>query len=175
MEFCVEDSTDVHVLIEDHRIVFSCKNPDGVEFYNEIEFYAKVNCKDSQDKRSGRSITCFVRKWKEKVAWPRLTKEDIKPVWLSVDFDNWRDWEGEEEVELAQVEHYAELLKKVSTKGPPPAMDDLDALDVAAVSDGRIGEEQTDGAFDFLRIGHNLCICTHQGFLEYLSLCVCMS
>ncbi|XP_028354889.1 putative protein PTGES3L isoform X5 [Physeter macrocephalus] len=96
MEFCVEDSTDVHVLIEDHRIVFSCKNADGVEFYNEIEFYAKVNCKDSQDKRSGRSITCFVRKWKEKVAWPRLTKEDIK------------------------------LLEKVSTKRPPPAMDDLD-------------------------------------------------
>uniref|UniRef100_A0A4X1TU10 CS domain-containing protein n=1 Tax=Sus scrofa TaxID=9823 RepID=A0A4X1TU10_PIG len=119
MEFCVEDSSDVHVLIEDHRIVFSCKNPDGVEFYNEIEFYAKVNCKDSQDKRSGRSITCFVRKWKEKVAWPRLTKEDIKPAWLSVDFDNWRDWEGDEEVELAQVEHYAELLKKVSTKSPP--------------------------------------------------------
>uniref|UniRef100_A0A8D2AMQ1 Prostaglandin E synthase 3 like n=1 Tax=Sciurus vulgaris TaxID=55149 RepID=A0A8D2AMQ1_SCIVU len=104
----------------------SCKNGDGVELYNEIEFYAKVNSKDSQDKRSGRSITCFVRKWKEKVAWPRLTKEDIKPVWLSVDFDNWRDWEGDEEVELAHVEHYAELLKKVSTKRPPPAMDDLD-------------------------------------------------
>nr|XP_055244044.1 putative protein PTGES3L isoform X1 [Gorilla gorilla gorilla] len=155
MEFCVEDSTDVHVLIEDHRIVFSCKNADGVELYNEIEFYAKVNSKDSQDKRSSRSITCFVRKWKEKVAWPRLTKEDIKacshayahtlphtpapallacdswclflqPVWLSVDFDNWRDWEGDEEMELAHVEHYAELLKKVSTKRPPPAMDDLD-------------------------------------------------
>uniref|UniRef100_G1TI03 Prostaglandin E synthase 3 like n=1 Tax=Oryctolagus cuniculus TaxID=9986 RepID=G1TI03_RABIT len=103
-----------------------CKNADGVELYNEIEFYAKVNCKDSQDKRSSRSITCFVRKWKEKVAWPRLTKEDIKPVWLSVDFDNWRDWEGDEEVELAQVEHYAELLNKVSTKRAPPTMDDLD-------------------------------------------------
>ncbi|XP_062030907.1 putative protein PTGES3L isoform X3 [Lepus europaeus] len=96
MEFCVEDSTDVHVLIEDHRLVFSCKNADGVELYNEIEFYAKVNCKDSQDKRSSRSITCFVRKWKEKVAWPRLTKEDIK------------------------------LLNKVSTKRAPPTMDDLD-------------------------------------------------
>ncbi|XP_035304125.1 putative protein PTGES3L isoform X5 [Cricetulus griseus] len=96
MEFCVEDSTDVSVLIEDHRVVFSCRNGDGVELYNEIEFYAKVNSKDSQDKRSGRSITCFVRKWKEKVAWPRLTKEDIK------------------------------LLNKVSTKRPPPAMDDLD-------------------------------------------------
>ncbi|KAM6163144.1 alanyl-tRNA editing protein Aarsd1 isoform 1-T1 [Rhynchocyon petersi] len=126
MEFCVEDNSDARVLIEDHRIVFSCKNADGVELYNEIEFYAKVNSKDSQDKRSSRSITCFVRKWKENVAWPRLTKEDIKPVWLSVDFDNWRDWEGDEEAELAQVEHYAELLKKVSTKRPPPAMDDLD-------------------------------------------------
>ncbi|KAF6091880.1 hypothetical protein HJG60_000021 [Phyllostomus discolor] len=93
MEFCVEDSTDVHVLIEDHRIVFSCRNADGVELYNEIEFYAKVNS---------------------------------KPVWLSVDFDNWRDWEGDEEVELAQVEHYAELLSKVQAKRPPPAMDDLD-------------------------------------------------
>nr|KAF6492853.1 hypothetical protein HJG59_015022 [Molossus molossus] len=60
MEFCVEDSTDVHVLIEDHCSVFSCKN--GVELYNEIEFYAKVNSKDSQDKHSGHAIICFVRK-----------------------------------------------------------------------------------------------------------------
>ncbi|XP_078012185.1 putative protein PTGES3L isoform X3 [Phascolarctos cinereus] len=146
MEFCVEDSTDVQVLLEDHRIVFSCKNADGVEMYNEIEFYAKVNSKDSQDKRSSRSITCFVRKWKEKVAWPRLTKEDIKPVWLSVDFDNWRDWEGDEEVELAQVEHYAELLKKASAKGPPPAMDDLDFS--TTVLSCRPAELQTIGKGD---------------------------
>ena len=33
----------------------------------------------------------------------------LQPVWLSVDFDNWRDWEGDDEVELAQVEHYAEV------------------------------------------------------------------
>ncbi|XP_046531361.1 alanyl-tRNA editing protein Aarsd1 [Equus quagga] len=151
MEFCVEDSTDVHVLIEDHRLVFSCKSADGVELYNEIEFYAKVNSKDSQDKRSGRSITCFVRKWKEKVAWPRLTKEDIKPVWLSVDFDNWRDWEGDEEVELAQVEHYAELLKKVSTKKPPPAMDDLDfATTVVSCSPAELQTEGSNGKKEVL-------------------------
>ncbi|KAB0397701.1 hypothetical protein E2I00_019150, partial [Balaenoptera physalus] len=151
MEFCVEDSTDVHVLIEDHRIVFSCKNADGVEFYNEIEFYAKVNCKDSQDKRFGRSITCFVRKWKEKVAWPRLTKEDIKPVWLCVDFDNWRDWEGDEEVELAQVDHYAELLEKVSTKRPPPAMDDLDfTTTVVSCSPAELQTEGSNGKKEVL-------------------------
>uniref|UniRef100_A0A8B9MFK9 CS domain-containing protein n=1 Tax=Accipiter nisus TaxID=211598 RepID=A0A8B9MFK9_9AVES len=126
LEFCVEDSTDVKVIIEDQRLVFSCKNADGVEFYNEINLYARVNSKDSREKRSDRSITCFMRKWKEKVAWPRITKENIKPAWLSVDFDNWRDWEGDEEVERAMVEQYAELLEKVTDKGPPPAMDDLD-------------------------------------------------
>ncbi|RMC01507.1 hypothetical protein DUI87_21946 [Hirundo rustica rustica] len=126
LEFCVEDSTDVKVVIEDHRLEFSCKNADGVEFYNEINLYARVNSKDSREKRSDRSITCFMRKWKEKVAWPRITKENIKPAWLSVDFDNWRDWEGDEEVERAMVEQYAEMLEKVTDKGPPPAMDDLD-------------------------------------------------
>lgn len=84
-----------------------------------------------------------------------------QPAWLSVDFDNWRDWEGDEEVERAMVEQYAEvswatglrilghivwvlgdggtpsiwgsshlfpiqMLEKVTDKGPPPAMDDLD-------------------------------------------------
>ncbi|KFM01313.1 Alanyl-tRNA editing protein Aarsd1, partial [Aptenodytes forsteri] len=126
LEFCVEDSTDVKVVIEDQRLVFSCKNADGVEFYNEINLYARVNSKDSREKRSDRSITCFMRKWNEKVAWPRITKENIKPAWLSVDFDNWRDWEGDEEVERAMVEQYAELLEKVRDKAPPPAMDDLD-------------------------------------------------
>ncbi|XP_014814547.1 PREDICTED: alanyl-tRNA editing protein Aarsd1-like [Calidris pugnax] len=126
LEFCVEDSRDVQVVIEDQRLVFSCKNADGVEFYNEIDLYARVNSKDSREKRSDRSITCFMRKWKEKVAWPRITKENIKPAWLSVDFDNWRDWEGDEEVERAMVEQYAELLEKVTDKGSPPAMDDLD-------------------------------------------------
>ncbi|KAM7082143.1 putative protein PTGES3L isoform 1-T1 [Ciconia maguari] len=121
LEFCVEDSTDVKVVIEDQRLVFSCKNADGVEFYNEINLYARVNSKDSREKRSDRSITCFMRKSKEKVAWPRITKENIKPAWLSVDFDNWRDWEGDEEVERAMVEQYAELLEKVTDKGPPPS------------------------------------------------------
>lgn len=32
-----------------------------------------------------------------------------QPAWLSVDFDNWRDWEGDEEVERAMVEEYAEV------------------------------------------------------------------
>ncbi|XP_060111256.1 putative protein PTGES3L [Heteronotia binoei] len=126
VEFCVEDSRDVQLHLDDHRLLFSCKDADGVELHNEIQFYARVNSKDSQNKRSGRSITLFVRKWKDKVPWPRLTQEEFKPAWLSVDFDNWRDWAGDEEVEAVMAEQYAELLQKVTPKAVPPAMDDLD-------------------------------------------------
>uniref|UniRef100_A0A8B9IT14 Prostaglandin E synthase 3 like n=1 Tax=Amazona collaria TaxID=241587 RepID=A0A8B9IT14_9PSIT len=113
LEFCVEDSRDVEVVIEEQRLVFSCRNADGVEFYNEIDLYARVNSK----KRSDRSITCFMRKWKEKVAWPRITKENIKVPWLSVDFDNWRDWEGDEELERAMMEEYAEVSWAMGSQG----------------------------------------------------------
>ncbi|XP_074705407.1 putative protein PTGES3L isoform X1 [Strix aluco] len=146
LEFCVEDSVGVEVVFESQRVVFSCRNADGVEFYNEIDLYARINSKwvreessrhqgaapplswqDSREKRSDRSITCFMRKWKEKVAWPRITKENIKPAWLSVDFDNWRDWEGDEEAERAMVEQYAELFVSRPAPGegdgqrPPPS------------------------------------------------------
>ncbi|KAG8139813.1 hypothetical protein E2320_002572 [Naja naja] len=93
LEFCVEDSRDVKVDLDDYKVILSCKNSDGIEIHNEIQFYARINS---------------------------------KPAWLSVDFDNWRDWEGDEEVEAAMVEQYAELMQKVTKKDPPPAMDDLD-------------------------------------------------
>ncbi|XP_069093852.1 putative protein PTGES3L isoform X1 [Pleurodeles waltl] len=130
LEFCVEESKDVKVDIEDDRMVFSCKNEDGIEMYNEIILYDLVQPKDSRERRSDRSITCFLRKRKEKVPWPRLTKDTIKPAWLSVDFDNWRDWAGEEEGEMAQAEQYLDLINKAGERGPPPTMDDLDDLDV---------------------------------------------
>ncbi|XP_075206076.1 alanyl-tRNA editing protein Aarsd1-B-like isoform X3 [Anomaloglossus baeobatrachus] len=130
LEFCVENSQNVKVDIEDHKVIFSCLNEDNIQIYNEIVVYDRIQPKDSREKRSDRSITCFLRKWKEKVAWPRLTKENHKPAWLSVDFDNWRDWDTEEEGEVALAEHYMDLINNVKDKGAPPSMDDLDDLDV---------------------------------------------
>ncbi|XP_018415652.1 PREDICTED: putative protein PTGES3L [Nanorana parkeri] len=129
MEFCVENSQDVKVEIEDNKVIFSCLNEDNIQMYNEIKLYDRVQPKDSREKRSDRSITCFLRKWKEKVAWPRLTKDNDKPVWLHVDFDNWRDWDAEEEGEMALADQYLDLINSVKNKGAPPSMDDLDDLD----------------------------------------------
>ncbi|XP_014350024.1 putative protein PTGES3L isoform X3 [Latimeria chalumnae] len=106
--------------------VLRCVCPLNEKERNYLKFPPSLLWQDSREKRSDRSITCFLRKIREKKGWPRLTKSTHKIAWLSVDFDNWRDWEDEEEGELAEMEKYVEILKKVSDKGPAPGMDDLD-------------------------------------------------
>ncbi|XP_015273141.1 PREDICTED: putative protein PTGES3L, partial [Gekko japonicus] len=95
VEFCVEDSRDVHVHLDDHRLRLRWAGGAGAARGAPIslEGLAITLCcdcqrsaislqhtlfQDSQNKRSGRSITVFVRKWKDKVPWPRLTKEEFK-------------------------------------------------------------------------------------------------
>ncbi|KAG8446649.1 hypothetical protein GDO86_014194 [Hymenochirus boettgeri] len=134
LEFCVENSRDVKVDIKKKKVVFSCVNEDNIQMCNEIELYDTVQPLDSREKRSDRSITCFLRKWNEKVPWPRLTKENYKPAWLFIDFDNWRDWDTEEEGEMAMAEHYLDLINSAKDKGEPPCMDDLDDLDVSLLT-----------------------------------------
>ncbi|KAE8575696.1 hypothetical protein XENTR_v10003914 [Xenopus tropicalis] len=78
LEFCVENSQNVKVDITKEKVIFSCLNEDNIQIYNEIQLYDAVQPLDSREKRSDRSITCFLRKLKEKVAWPRITKENHK-------------------------------------------------------------------------------------------------
>lgn len=33
----------------------------------------------------------------------------LQPSWMSVDFDNWRDWENEEEDGKEEFEQYADV------------------------------------------------------------------
>ncbi|KAE8575693.1 hypothetical protein XENTR_v10003914 [Xenopus tropicalis] len=116
LEFCVENSQNVKVDITKEKVIFSCLNEDNIQIYNEIQLYDAVQPLDSREKRSDRSITCFLRKLKEKVAWPRITKENHKPAWLFVDFDNWRDWDAEEEGEMAVAEHYLDVSSSPCTQ-----------------------------------------------------------
>ncbi|XP_059812714.1 putative protein PTGES3L [Hypanus sabinus] len=125
VEFCVEDSKDVYVKIEKLRLIFSCRTADNTKLYNNIELYSQVEPNDSRHKRSDRSITLFMRKIEGKKAWPRLTKDKTKHAWLVVDFDNWRDWHDDDE-QMIDLEHYANMLKDLKDTGAPPTMDDLD-------------------------------------------------
>ncbi|XP_069041908.1 alanyl-tRNA editing protein Aarsd1 isoform X3 [Lepisosteus oculatus] len=129
INFLVEDSKDVQVDIQENKMIFRCKSGDDTDLYNEIYFYDRIQPKDSRERKYDRTINVMLRKIKEGVAWPRLTKDSGKPSWLSVDFDNWRDWEKEEEEGMAEYEKYIDMIRGMSKGGPPPAMDDLDDLD----------------------------------------------
>uniref|UniRef100_A0A673X1P7 Prostaglandin E synthase 3 like n=1 Tax=Salmo trutta TaxID=8032 RepID=A0A673X1P7_SALTR len=130
INFVVQNPKDVEVDIQDTFIVLSCKDVGDNSIYNHIYFYDKVIKFDSQVKVYDRSIHILIRKAKENVAWPRLQKDgDLKPNWMAVDFDNWRDWENEEDEGMAEYEQYFDMIQDMGNKkGGPPAMDDLDDL-----------------------------------------------
>ncbi|XP_053496068.1 putative protein PTGES3L isoform X1 [Ictalurus furcatus] len=109
INFLVQKATNVQVDIQDTKMILSCKDDDDNNIYNEIEFYDRVHKNDSREKVYDRTINVLIRKMKDNVAWPRLTKDTAKPAWLSVDFDNWRDWEHEEEDGQAEFEQYMDV------------------------------------------------------------------
>uniref|UniRef100_A0A3B1JXN4 Prostaglandin E synthase 3 like n=1 Tax=Astyanax mexicanus TaxID=7994 RepID=A0A3B1JXN4_ASTMX len=128
INFLIQKPKNVQVDIQDTKIILSCKDDEDNNIYNEIEFYDRVYKSDSREKVCDRTINVLIRKVKDNVAWPRLTKDTAKPAWLSVDFDNWRDWEHEEEDGMAEYEDYMDMLSDIKTKGVAPSMDDLDDL-----------------------------------------------
>ncbi|XP_030631540.1 putative protein PTGES3L [Chanos chanos] len=128
VNFLVQKPRDVQVDIQENKMILSCKDDDDNNIYNEIYFYDRIHKHDSRERCHDRTINVLIRKMKENVAWPRLTKDPAKPSWLFVDFDNWRDWEHEEEDGMAEYEQYMDMLNDVKKKGEPPSMDDLDDL-----------------------------------------------
>uniref|UniRef100_A0A3B3RBL8 Prostaglandin E synthase 3 like n=1 Tax=Paramormyrops kingsleyae TaxID=1676925 RepID=A0A3B3RBL8_9TELE len=129
VNFIVQNCRDLQVDIQKDKMILSCKTEDDISIYNEIHFYDQVHIHDSRETRHDRTVHVLLRKVKENVAWPRLTKDPVKPIWLSVDFDNWRDWEHEEEEGMEEYGHYVDMLKDMSKKTEIPTMDDLDDLD----------------------------------------------
>ncbi|XP_023559990.1 prostaglandin E synthase 3-like [Octodon degus] len=74
IEFCVEDSKDVNVNFEKSKLTFSClEESDNFKHLNEIDPF---HCID-----------------------PRRTKLN----WLSVDFNNWKDWEDDSDEDMSKM------------------------------------------------------------------------
>uniref|UniRef100_A0A8C1J463 Prostaglandin E synthase 3a (cytosolic) n=1 Tax=Cyprinus carpio TaxID=7962 RepID=A0A8C1J463_CYPCA len=92
IEFCIEDSKDVQVKFDktklDFRYIFI---PNSV-----------ILLQESKHKRTDRSVFCCLRKAEPGKSWPRLTKEKTKLNWLSVDFNNWKDWEDDSDEDLSK-------------------------------------------------------------------------
>ncbi|CAI5765168.1 Prostaglandin E synthase 3 [Podarcis lilfordi] len=114
IEFCVEDSKDVNVNFEKSKLSFSCLGGnDNFKHLNEIDLYNSIDPNESKHKRTDRSVLCCLRKGESGQSWPRLTKERAKLNWLSVDFNNWKDWEDDSDEDLSNFDRFSEMMNNM--------------------------------------------------------------
>ncbi|XP_045645513.1 prostaglandin E synthase 3, partial [Ursus americanus] len=114
IEFCVEDSKDVNVNFEKSKLTFSCLGgSDNFKHLNEIDLFHCIDPNDSKHKRTDRSILCCLRKGESGQSWPRLTKERAKLNWLSVDFNNWKDWEDDSDEDMSNFDRFSEMMNNM--------------------------------------------------------------
>uniref|UniRef100_A0A2K6CB30 Prostaglandin E synthase 3 n=1 Tax=Macaca nemestrina TaxID=9545 RepID=A0A2K6CB30_MACNE len=89
IEFC-----DVNVNFEKSNLTFSCLGEsDNFKHLNEIDLFYCIDPNDSKHKRMDRSILYCLQTGESGQSWPKLTKERAKLNCLSVDLNNWKDWE----------------------------------------------------------------------------------
>ncbi|XP_034070248.1 putative protein PTGES3L [Gymnodraco acuticeps] len=129
VKFIVHKPKDVQVDIQPDKMILYCKNDTDDVFYNVLPFYENIQINDSRERVYDRSIHILLRKLKPDYSWPHLQKDEARPSWISVDFDNWRDWENEVEDGKEEFDMYADMIKEMSSKnkGEAPDMDDLDS------------------------------------------------
>ncbi|CAL8257432.1 unnamed protein product [Gadus morhua 'NCC'] len=127
IEFCVADSKDVKVNFDKTKFGFTCiGGTDNVKHENEVDLFEAIDQSESKQKRTDRSVLCCLRKAEPGKAWPRLTKEKAKLTWLSVDFNNWKDWEDDSDEEMGNFDQFSDMMNNMGGE------DDLPDLDGAA-------------------------------------------
>ncbi|CAJ1085282.1 prostaglandin E synthase 3 [Xyrichtys novacula] len=126
VEFCVEDSKDVQVIFDSAKLAFSCLNgTDNNKLQNSVDLFGEIDIKASKHRRTDRSVLCCLRKAEAGKSWPRLTKDKTKCNWLSVDFNNWKDWEDDSDEDLSSFDKFSEMMNSMGGDDLP----DLDGAD----------------------------------------------
>lgn len=113
IEFCVEDSRDVKVNFDKNKLNFSCVSGTDINQLNVLELFGEIDPKESKHRRTDRSVLCCLRKAEPGKTWDRLTKAKAKCNWLSVDFNNWKDWENDSDEDLSGFEKFSEIMKNM--------------------------------------------------------------
>uniref|UniRef100_A0A803JDK4 Prostaglandin E synthase 3 n=1 Tax=Xenopus tropicalis TaxID=8364 RepID=A0A803JDK4_XENTR len=114
VEFCVEDSKEVKTDFDKNKLTFSCLGgADNVKYLNEVELFQSIDPNESKHKRTDRSVLCCLRKGESGQSWPRITKEKAKLNWLSVDFNNWKDWEDDSDEDMSNFDRFSEMMNNM--------------------------------------------------------------
>ncbi|KAK0154287.1 Prostaglandin E synthase 3 [Merluccius polli] len=126
IEFCVEDSKEVQVKLEQSSLNFSCLGgTEKVKHQNVLDLFGDIDHKESKHRRTDRSVLCCLKKAEAGKSWPRLSKDKAKVTWLSVDFNNWKDWEDDSDEDLSSFDKFSEMMNTMGGDALP----DLDGGD----------------------------------------------
>ncbi|CAL8381796.1 putative protein PTGES3L [Gadus morhua] len=131
VNFMVHKPKCVQVAFHPDKMILCCKNDEDDVIYNELYFYDRIQIHDSRERVYDRTINMLIRKLTPDVAWPRLQKDPAKSSWISVDFDNWRDWAHEEDDGKAEYDNYMDMIHEIGGHrvGVAPDMGDLSDSD----------------------------------------------
>nr|XP_057939793.1 prostaglandin E synthase 3 [Doryrhamphus excisus] len=126
IEFCVEDSKDVHIHFDMSKLEFSCvSGANNIKHQNTVDLYRDIDPQGSKHRRTDRSVLCCLRKAETGKAWPRLTKDKTRCNCISVDFNNWKDWEDDSDDDLNSFDKFSEMMNNMGGDDLP----DLDCAD----------------------------------------------
>ncbi|XP_068600229.1 prostaglandin E synthase 3 [Brachionichthys hirsutus] len=124
IEFCVEDSKHEDVIFDKNKFEFSCvSGKDNSEHRNTVDLFGEIDCKGSTYKRTDRSVLCCLRKAEAGKAWPRLSKDKTKFNWLTVNFNNWKDWEEEVNDDVGGFDKFSEMMNNMGGVDMPDSDD----------------------------------------------------
>uniref|UniRef100_A0A3Q2R2G3 Prostaglandin E synthase 3 n=1 Tax=Fundulus heteroclitus TaxID=8078 RepID=A0A3Q2R2G3_FUNHE len=150
VDFCVEDSSEVKVKFDKSKFEFSCSSgTENTKYHNEVELFGDIDPKESKHRRTDRSVLCCLRKAEPGKSWPRLTKDKAKCNWLSVDFNNWKDWEDDSEEDLSSFDKFSEMMNSMGG-------DDLPDLDGAEEHESADSDDESK--YDFIK--NHAVVCT---------------
>jgi len=137
----VADSKDVKIDFDKAKFTFTCLGgTDQVKHNNEVDLFQGIDQNESKHKRTDRSVLCCLRKAEPGKAWPRLTKEKAKLTWLSVDFNNWKDWEDDSDEELGNFDRFSEMMNNMGGEDDLPELDGADDDESADSDDEKMPE-----------------------------------
>uniref|UniRef100_A0A3P8WZ16 Prostaglandin E synthase 3 n=1 Tax=Cynoglossus semilaevis TaxID=244447 RepID=A0A3P8WZ16_CYNSE len=101
IEFLVKDSKDVKVSFDKTKCSFSCiGGNDNLKYENEIDLFEAIDENVSLKAQPG-------------PPWLRLTKDKAKLSWLSVDFNNWKDYEDDSDEEMGNSSQFSDLMNNM--------------------------------------------------------------
>ncbi|XP_056455134.1 prostaglandin E synthase 3 isoform X2 [Gadus chalcogrammus] len=139
IEFCVGDTKDLKVRFEQSSINFSCLGgPEKAKHQNVLDLYGDINHKESKHRRTDRSVLCCLKKAVAGRSWPRLSKDKGKVTWLSVDFNNWKDWDEDSDEDLSSFDKFSEMMNTMGGDGLPDLEGGDEEHGVADSGDGKM-------------------------------------